>query len=139
MTRPTWDDYGLALARTAALRGDCTRRQVGAALMDEEHRIVSLGYNGVDPGQPGCLSDGACPRGKFTHEEIPGGLGNDGHEVPCIARHAEINCIEFYLRHSDLMPGLTLYITDDPCLRCRLYLARFPLKRVVTPNIDITY
>lgn len=138
--RPSWDAYGLALARTAALRADCTRRKVGAALMGADHRILALGYNGAPTGRPGCLSAGACPRGAFTHAEIPGGLGNAGHPVPCIAIHAERNCMEHFLAsrggnswERDL-DGATLYITDAPCTDCAGYLRdRFPNLRVVTP------
>jgi deoxycytidylate deaminase len=30
----------------------------------KDHRIVSAGYNGAPAGQPGCLTAGACPRGR---------------------------------------------------------------------------
>lgn len=63
MTRPDWHEYGLNLARAAATRGDCTRRQVGAVILDAQHRVVSVGYNGSYPGGPSCLG-GDCPRGR---------------------------------------------------------------------------
>lgn len=63
MTRPTWDSYFLNVAQAVANRADCTRRMVGAVIVDPEHRVISTGYNGAPPGKPGCLSDGACPRG----------------------------------------------------------------------------
>jgi len=33
-TRPSWDDWALGIAHAVATRGDCTRSQVGALLMD---------------------------------------------------------------------------------------------------------
>lgn len=121
--RPTWDEYGLELARAASIRGDCTRRQVGAVVMDQNHRIVGAGYNGYPSGEPGCLSDGACPRGRLTYEEQPAGRGYASSG--CKAVHAEVNAVEHALRSLSWeapAPELTVYITDEPCEDCRNYL-----------------
>lgn len=61
--RPDWDEYFLDIAAAVARRADCTRRRVGAVIV-RDHRVVSCGYNGAPAGRPGCLSDGACPRGR---------------------------------------------------------------------------
>lgn len=63
MSRPDWDTWGLALAETVALRGDCTRRQVGAVIMDKDHRVIAVGYNGYESGGQSCLA-GQCMRGR---------------------------------------------------------------------------
>lgn len=76
MTRPDWHEYGLNLARAAATRGDCTRRQVGAVILDAQHRVVSVGYNGSYPGGPSCL-EGQCPRGR--HYRVDGECVVDWH------------------------------------------------------------
>lgn len=66
--RPEWDDYFLNIADAVAVRADCTRRQVGAVVVEPESKhIIATGYNGTAPGKPGCLS-GACVRGK--HWEV---------------------------------------------------------------------
>ena len=44
--RPTWDEYFLQLARQAATRSTCLRRQVGAVLVRDK-RILATGYNGA--------------------------------------------------------------------------------------------
>src|SRR5689334_11788560 len=87
-----WDSWAMAIAGAVSLRGDCTRRQVGCTIIGRRHEIVSIGYNGVAPGKPGCLA-GACPRGKHGFDEIPS--GSDYHEGPgrCIATHAEMNAL----------------------------------------------
>lgn len=64
MTRPDWTQWALGVAAAVAARADCTRRQVGAVILDSEHRVLSVGYNGAPSGAPGCASDGACPRGR---------------------------------------------------------------------------
>jgi deoxycytidylate deaminase len=52
--RPSWDDWALGIAHAVAARADCTRRKIGAVILDSEHRIVSTGYNGSPPGGPSC-------------------------------------------------------------------------------------
>lgn len=65
--RPDWDTYFLGIAKAVAARADCTRRRIGAVIVDADHRIISAGYNGAPPGKPGCLSEGACPRGRHFY------------------------------------------------------------------------
>lgn len=132
------DEYGLKLADVVKLRAACTRRQVGAVIIGPDKRIEATGYNGLEPGAMEC-SDGGCPRGAFTHEEIPGLLGNAGHEVPCKARHAEYNAIEWVLANahpdvdiSDWLSRSTIYVTCEPCPDCEALLKEYGL-RVVWP------
>lgn len=128
MLRPSWDEWGLALAAVVATRADCTRRQVGAVLLDVDHRVVATGYNGAAPGLPGCATDGACPRGSSQVE--PGSSYDTGAGV-CIALHAEQNAL---LRASwDEMAGSTLYVTHEPCGGCLRTISGTPLARVVAP------
>lgn len=61
--RPNWDTWALGVAMAVSERGDCTRRQVGAVILDKDHGPVSFGYNGTYPGGPSCLK-GDCPRGR---------------------------------------------------------------------------
>lgn len=128
--RLTWDEWGLELALTVALRADCTRRQVGAVLMAEDHSIVTTGYNGAPAGHPGCL-EGACPRGLSSVE--PGSSYDTGPGA-CIAVHAEQNAL---LRASwSLMVGSTLYVTDHPCDGCFRTIKGTPIQRIVVPGWD---
>lgn len=80
MSRPSWDDYGQAFAEAAAIRGDCTRRKVGAAILDSNHRVIGAGYNGSYSGGPSCLK-GECPRGRH-YETVPSWAGNTACEYP---------------------------------------------------------
>lgn len=130
--RPTWDEWGLALAKTVATRADCTRRQVGAVLMTPDHSIVSTGYNGAAPGRPGCLSDGACPRGQMSVQDVAPGSSYDTGAGSCIALHAEQNAL---LRATwDEMFGSTLYVTDEPCGGCWRMIEGTPISVVQWPG-----
>lgn len=127
--RPTWDEYFLNIAEAVSKRSSCTRRQVGAVLVDQSHHIISTGYNGSPSGTAHCI-DGACPRGKLSYEEQPAfkDYGN------CIAVHAEVNALTQamvdgwlpYLEYS------TIYITCQPCEDCARRLAC--IGRVVYPG-----
>ena len=126
--RPSWDEWGLLLAKAVAARADCTRRQVGAVLMRPDHTIVSTGYNGSPSGGPSCLA-GECPRGRLSYEELPPESSYD--KTGCIALHAEQNAL---LRATwDEMTDATLYITDAPCEGCARTIAGTPISRVVFP------
>lgn len=135
--RPSWDKWGLELARAVALRADCTRRQVGAVLMTPDHSIVATGYNGAAPGELGCLTAGACPRGQRSYEEVPGyesatPSSYDAGAGLCIALHAEQNAL---LRASwQDMQLATLYVTDEPCSGCMRMIRGTPIQRVVSPT-----
>ncbi len=129
--RVTKDEDGVLVAMSVALRADCTRRRVGAVIVDVHGRIVGTGRNGAPAGRPGCLTAGACPRGTRTYTEVAPGSSYTGGAGACIALHAELNA----LLYTDPMArrGGVLYVTDAPCDSCSLHLAGSGLARVVWP------
>ncbi|HIC85344.1 MAG TPA: cytidine deaminase, partial [Desulfobacterales bacterium] len=72
MSRPTWPEYFMSIAKMVAKRSTCLRRQVGAILVKDK-RILATGYNGAPRGlrhceEVGCLrKDGSIPSGE-RHE-----------------------------------------------------------------------
>lgn len=133
--RPSWDNYGLELAKAVAIRADCTRRKVGAVLMRPDKTIVATGYNGGPPKGKSCLK-GECPRGQKSLEEVPayteGETSYDSGPGSCIALHAEQNAL---LRASwDEMLDATLYITDEPCQGCIRMIVGTHIAKVVWPE-----
>jgi len=126
--RPSWDEYFLNLASSVSLRGDCRRSQVGSVLVNAKHQVLSVGYNGVSPGQPGCLS-GACPRGMLSYKELAAG----GSYANCVAYHAEANCLK-NTRNVNLYKSdypLTMYVTRRPCNDCWNLLLEWDVTRFV--------
>jgi dCMP deaminase len=129
--RPTWDEYAMAAAEWAKTRAACSRRQVGAAIFDQNHAIVSTGYNGVAAGQLNC-SEGGCPRGLLSYAEQPA----YGSYANCNGYHAEDNAIwTAHVRHLDLT-GFTIYVTHDPCADCTRLIMEAGIVRVVSPGIQ---
>lgn len=129
--RPSWDEWGLNLAKAVATRADCRRAQHGAVILSVEHRVVATGYNGYPSGQRGCLS-GGCPRGSVPPSELPHlspyheGIGR------CDAVHAEANAL-LHANWADVQGG-TMYITGAPCHGCLVLVKGSGLNRLVWPS-----
>lgn len=132
--RPSWDEWALGIASAVATRGDCTRSQVGAVALDERHIIIGTGYNGAASGDPGCLSDGACPRA--SSGVVPGSSYDTGPGA-CIALHAEQNLIR--MGEWRLLIGATLYVTREPCDGCWRLIHGAGFHRVVWPEGEVIF
>lgn len=132
-TRPDFDEYFLGIAEAVSLRGDCRRRQAGAVIVDDLHRVVSTGYNGVEPGEPGCLS-GACPRGLLSPAECPPG----SPYTNCISTHAEANAIAYAKQYGEWATyGTTIYTNFAPCLGCQAKMYEARIMRAVWPDGEL--
>lgn len=113
--RPSWDDYFMAIARIVATRATCDRLHAGAVLV-EDHRIVSTGYNGAPPHTEHC--------------DDAGHLLEDGHCVRTI--HAEHNALlQAAVIGGSSTKGATLYSLYTPCVHCAKYVVAAGVTRVV--------
>ena len=119
--RPSWDLYFLQLARQAATRSTCLRRQVGAVLV-RDRRILATGYNGSPRGVAHCLDIG-CLRDQLA---IPSG---ERQEL-CRAIHAEQNAIIQAAVHGVAIEGATLYCTLQPCVLCAKMLINCGVREI---------
>jgi dCMP deaminase len=119
--RPTWDEYGMAFAHTAATRAPCVKRKVGAAIFSEDHQLLATGFNGPPRGAPH-RDETTCVR-----IGIPSGERAD---VVCCA-HAESNAIAQAARHGVAIKGATLYVTTSPCAWCARSIVNAGIVRVV--------
>jgi dCMP deaminase len=129
--RLSWDEWALGIAEAVAKRADCARRQVGAVILDPEHRIIATGYNGYPSGMPGCASEGACPRGRQDYAAVPAGASYTATSSRCDALHAEENAV-LHARQS--LRGCWIYVTHEPCPNCTRYLAGSGLAGAVWRN-----
>lgn len=109
MTRPSFDDLGLATAALWATRSADAKVQVGACLLDHNNRVVGVGYNGRAAGEP--------------NERESMEQGQSGFI------HAEVNAL---LAASWNGEAHTMYITHEPCATCaRLIVNSRRIRRVV--------
>ena len=63
----SWDEYFMAVAQLAGMRSKDPHTQVGACIVSEDNKILSMGYNGFPKG----CSDDEFPWGKEKQEEDP--------------------------------------------------------------------
>ncbi len=114
MKRKSWHQYFMEITEMVASRSTCDRAFVGCVLVNDDHRIVSTGYNGSTSGQPHCFDIGHTMR--------------DGH---CIATiHAEMNALLYCAREGISVKNCTAYVTHFPCLNCTKALIQAGIKAI---------
>ena len=108
-----WDKRFMALAEHIASWSRDPSTKVGAVIVDDKKRIVSVGFNGF-------------PRGIADDERL-----NDKTEKYEHIIHAEINALTFAQRN---LEGCTLYVWPlPPCARCATQIIQNGISRVVAP------
>lgn len=112
-----WDEYFLGIAEAVALKSKDPSSKMGCVIVDQNKRVVSLGYNGMVQG-----SD----ESKMTLEERP----MKYH----FAIHSEMNAIIF--AHQDLT-GCTLYNRVATCDNCLKYCLQAGIKRFVYRELRV--
>jgi len=122
MSRPSWDEYFVAIAEEVSRRSTCLRRQVGAILV-VDRRILATGYNGAPSNVPHCEEVG-CLREKM---KVPSG---ERHEL-CRGLHAEQNAMIQAARHGVRIDGAALYTTHHPCSMCAKMAINAGIRRIV--------
>eukprot|EP00559_Dactyliosolen_fragilissimus_P002703 CAMPEP_0184873338 /NCGR_PEP_ID=MMETSP0580-20130426/41786_1 /TAXON_ID=1118495 /ORGANISM="Dactyliosolen fragilissimus" /LENGTH=204 /DNA_ID=CAMNT_0027376235 /DNA_START=207 /DNA_END=821 /DNA_ORIENTATION=- len=99
-----WDEYFMSIAFLSAQRSKDPNEQSGAVIVDDDNRIVGIGYNGFPSG----CSDDALPWAKAdaNTEEIL-------HTKNPFMCHAAVNAI--LNKSSSDVNGARLYLQDFPC------------------------
>lgn len=122
LTRPTWDEYFMGIARMVGMRSNCIKRKVAAVIVKDK-RIISTGYNGTPRGVKNC-NEGGCPRCNS--------FGSQGTNLAeCVCSHAEENAITQAAYHGVNIKESTLYTTYSPCLMCTKMIINSGIKEVV--------
>ena len=99
----SWDEYFMAVAKLAGMRSKDPNTQVGACIVSEDNKILSMGYNGF-------------PRG-CSDDEFP--WAREGDELLTkyvYTVHSELNAILNYRGGS--LEGSKIYVTLFPCNEC---------------------
>lgn len=111
----SWDEYFMGIALLSAQRSKDSNTQVGACIVSDENKILSVGYNGMPTG---CCDD-----------EMP--WGRDGERLdtkyPFVC-HAELNAI---LNSGSSLKGSRVYVTLFPCNECAKAIIQSGIKEVI--------
>tara|TARA_B100001113_G_C21012704_1_gene580030 strand:+ start:422 stop:847 length:426 start_codon:yes stop_codon:yes gene_type:complete len=112
MNSTKWDERFIELAKLVGSWSKDPSTQVGAVIVDQKNRIVSVGYNGF----PQKISD---------NDRL-----NDRDKKYNVIVHAEANAILFANR--DLSECTIYTYPFQPCSRCSGLIIQSGIKRVVT-------
>lgn len=111
-----WDEYFMGIALLSSERSKDPSTQVGACITDTEHKVVSVGYNGMPIG--------------IEDESLPWGKGEDMDNKYLYVCHAEFNAI-LNTRNGASLKGCSLYATLFPCNECAKAIVQAGIKEVI--------
>ena len=111
----SWDEYFMGLAHLSALRSKDPNTQVGACIVDNEHKVVSIGYNGMPRG---------CDDENMPWQREGGFLETKYAYVV----HAELNAI---LNSPRSLRDCTIYVSLFPCNECAKAIIQSGIKKVI--------
>lgn len=112
----SWDEYFMGVAELSAMRSKDPHTQVGCCIVSVDHKILSMGYNGLPRG----CSDDDFP---WKREGPP--LENKYFYTT----HSELNAILNYRGGS--LEGATLYVTLFPCNECAKAIIQSGIEEIV--------
>ncbi|RLI02383.1 cytidine deaminase [Candidatus Bathyarchaeota archaeon] len=121
LSRPSRDEYYLAIAKQVAQRSTCLKNKVGAIVVVGD-MIVATGYNGAPRGEPHCIDIGFCARANQ-----PRGHGYED----CRGVHAETNALLMAAKHGISVNGGIMYVTAKPCNICRKLMKQAGISKVI--------
>ncbi|NLB49286.1 MAG: dCMP deaminase family protein [Erysipelotrichia bacterium] len=111
-----WDEYFMGVALLSSLRSKDPNTKVGACIVDDDHKVVSIGYNGM-------------PR-NIDESKLSWEKGEDLDSKYLYVCHAEFNAI-LYIRNGSALKGCTLYVTLFPCNECAKAIIQVGIKEIV--------
>ena len=111
-----WDEYFMGIAMLSGERSKDPNSQVGACIVSEDNKILSMGYNGFPIG---CSDDKVSweREGEFVDTKYP---------YVC---HAELNAILNYTGTS--LKGSKVYVTLFPCNECAKAIIQSGIKEII--------
>lgn len=99
----SWDEYFMGVAHLSGMRSKDPNTQVGACIVSDNNKILSMGYNGFPNG---------C-----SDENFPWDREGDELETKYpFVTHSELNAILNYRGGS--LEGTKLYVSLFPCNEC---------------------
>jgi len=110
-----WDQYFMGISLMSAMRSKDPHTQVGACIVNADHKIVGIGYNGFPIG----VSDQDFPwerEGDFLDTKYP------------YVVHAEQNAI---LNSTTGLHGCRIYVSLFPCHECAKTIIQSGIREVI--------
>ena len=112
-----WNEYFMAIALLSAQRSKDPVTQVGACIVNDEKKIVAIGYNGMPNG----CDDDILPWGKSDDDPLC-------TKYPYVC-HAELNAI--LNKNSADVKDCIMHVTMFPCNECAKLIIQSRIKHIV--------
>jgi len=113
-----WTEYFMSIAYLSSQRSKDPVTQVGACIVNDQLKIIGIGYNGFPTG----IHDSSLPWGKT------GSYLENKYPYVC---HAELNAI---LNNVQSVANGTIYVTLFPCNECAKLIIQSGIKKVIYAN-----
>ena len=119
----TWDEYFMGVAFLSGMRSKDPNTQVGACIVSDDNKILSMGYNGFPKG---CSDD-----------DFP--WNRDAEDPLCskyfYSTHSELNAILNYRGGS--LEGAKLYVSLFPCNECAKAIIQAGIRTYSWPSLKV--
>ena len=112
----SWDEYFMGIASLSALRSKDPNTKVGACIVDDDMKVVSIGYNGMPKG--------------LDEDQLSWNKGEGLDSKYLYVCHAEMNAI-LNTRNGAALKGCRLYVTLFPCENCAKAIIQAGIKEVI--------
>ncbi len=112
-----WDEYFMGIALLSAERSKDPNTSVGACIVSNDNKILTVGYNGMPIG---------CSDDEYPWERDADNPLANKYVYVC---HAEMNAILNYTGAD--MKGAKLYVTLFPCNECTKAIIQKGIKEVI--------
>merc|ERR1712127_285914 len=121
-----WQDYFMSIALLSAKRSKDPSTQVGACIVNDENKIVAIGYNGMPTG----CNDNDLPWNKTAENPLD-------TKYPYVC-HAEMNAI--MNKNSADVKNCTMFVTLFPCNECAKLIIQAGVRKVVfLKDVNVKY
>ena len=112
-----WEQYFMAIAKLSALRSKDPNTQVGACIVSDDNRILSIGYNGAPNG--------------FEDKNFPWDREGCSLDTKYLyVCHAEMNAILNFRGNKKDLENAKLYVDLFPCNECAKLIIQSGIKEV---------
>lgn len=112
----SWDEYFMGVAVLSGMRSKDPNTQVGACIVSQDNKILSMGYNGFPKG---------CSDDDFPWKRDGDPLENKYFYTT----HSELNAILNYRGGS--LEGAKLYVSLFPCNECAKAIIQSGIRTVI--------
>ena len=114
----SWDQFFMGVAKLAAGRSKDPNTQVGACIVSDDNRILSIGYNGA----PNNFPDDLFPWGRE---------GKPTETKYMYVCHGEANAINNFPGNRKDLKGSRVYVDLFPCNECAKLIVQAGISEVV--------